>query len=286
MRRLYLQRRRLGVWAFCALLMFPLLMLGGSGASFHWLVLVLGAVIFCLITTFCAAIFIFLFPRMRTSVEVLAVGLLLTGLLQPVGVYFANLGVNLNYILPFLCVIAASTLLYGKWSDRRGWWLKSKSTRIFKSRLPAEDVWPALAPGLGLASEYHGGLLCDIEADTDEEDTFNVRYKLGHSMFEHQQITFLERSKPTYLKYYYMGDVSDRNRSFAEGTWEAVLRPTAQGTKVAITEERPAMHPRIGLLYWLDDSLGDKAVSIKSNLEGRFDWSMFGIFTRDASDLA
>ena len=284
LKRLYLQRRRLMVWAFCAVLMFPLLTFSGL-AAFHWLVVAAGAVVFCLITTVFAAVFLLLLPRLRTTVEILAVGLLFTSLTSPVVQLLFPFDL-IVYFLPFLCAIAASTLLYGKWSDGRGWWLKSKSTRGFKTRLSAKEIWPALAPGLGETFDYHAGLLCDIEPDPDDEDTFNLRYSMGHSMFEHQQITFLSKTPYSHVKYYYMGDVSDKNRSFAEGTWEATLTPTSKGTKVVITEERPAMHPRIGLLYWLEDSLGDKAVSIKSNLEDRFDWSMFGIFTRDASDLA
>ena len=288
-KRIYRQRRRLGFAAFFHALS-GLLLIGGEtipkGVPI-WMT-ALGDLIFVAILTALSVVVLVVLPRWRTVIEIAAIYVFLFSALSKLwpdifGLYTSPIGT----ILQFVLIMAISNGLYGTWSDRLRLWVKTSDRYSFTTTRPRAEIWEALIPGKAAPEEFWDGLLANVEPEEDEADSLRLCYHLGNSAFEHQRITILEETPLERCKYYHIGDVSARNSDFSEGIWDIKFTETKSGaTRVSLHWTRTAMHPRLGVLNWFDDRVGDMTDSMKARLSGVRDFSMHGLFVRDALKMS
>lgn len=294
LRFLYRQRRRLLFTSFfttLALMMFVVHYFwefGGMGLAL-WIELASLAMT-ALVVAVCAcamtAVLILLFPNWRTMAELFGV------------ILFANLSLQLafptleyipviGFVAPFALSFALFALMYGEVMDRFRIWVDHRSSRSFISPKSAEELWVELVPGEAALETHWDSLLCALEPDPDDPDTYDARYALGASVFEHQTMTMLERDAPHYAKYHHVGDVNPANRSLVEGTFSIRIEPRDKGgCKVTLEGARNLLLLRIALLMWFDDSIGDQTDHLRARHLGRRDWSHTGRFRRKVGQYA
>ncbi len=272
LRLIYRQRRRLLFTSF-----FTTLALMMNVMRFHWtpdslvgpawitgLALFLTALIVAVGVFACGAVLVLIIPKWRTMLELLAL-IFFTN--TALGLLFPSL-FQLPYIGPFLPMVVCFGILgvlYGEVLDRFRIWVDHRSRRSFVSPKSASELWSELVPGEAAIEAHWDSLLCELDQDPDDPDTFEARYALGASVFEHQTMTILERDEPHHAKYHHVGEVNPKNRSLVEGTFEIWIEPQDKGgCKVTLEARRNLLLLRIALLMWFDDNIGDQTDHLRA----------------------
>ncbi len=292
---IYRQRRRI---LFSGILIATGMMsmaIGMSEASILWqefetwiVVTALGltSLVVLLLTLLAIAAMIVLLPRWRLIWEQVGLLLVLHAGLLAAFPWLGDLGV-LSAFLPFFIIVAVGSVLYGPALDRFRLWVDHCERRSFRSVRTPEELWDNLIPNGDRIGTHWDPLLYRMEPIADEDDAFEVEYQLGHSVYEHQTITFLEKDYPRHFRYHHQGEVDPKNRSLVEGTYDVRIDPDeAGGTRVTITHCNNALLPRIGIMRWFDDELGSRVDYIRAKEAGRRDWSMAGLVRREIIALS
>ncbi|WP_299190844.1 hypothetical protein [uncultured Litoreibacter sp.] len=232
---------------------------------------------------------IMVIPSIRNVIECLVVALLIEaailaafpGLAQTLQAW------DIGAILWLIIWLSVYFFLYGSLSDRLPSWFSYTGRSRFTTTAAPQDVINAATPTPDAEEAYYTGAMEYLGPDPLEEDSFNVRYNIGESLYEHQRITILEHQPGKRCRYYFMGDVSAKNADFAEGVFDVTATALPNGkTRVEIVEERPHLRLRHALWNWFDDSVADGADALRAKLEGRRDWSFSGRFWRKVAKLA
>lgn len=291
---IYRQRRRIifsSVFMTTGLMALAIGMLGPGFYAEETQFLVLATVLMaafvfiCTISSVCA--FVVLLPRWRSICE--QVGILVVAM---AAIYAAFPGLHdiqhVSWIMPFFLIIGIGSLLYGPALDRFRLWVDHKETRRFRSEKTAKELWAQLLPDTSNIDGHWDPLLYSMDPVDEEDDAYEVEYQLGHSTYEHQTITFLEKDYPHHFRYHHLGEVDPKNRSLVEGIHDVTIEPDSNGTGsiVTISEHRNAMLPRVGLSMWFDDDLGSRTDFFRARETGRRDWSTAGKIRREIMALA
>lgn len=294
-RFLYRQRRRLlfgGFFAALGAFLFLSSNLAHLDVGVPWITVVaigLTILICAMVYMAIAAVYITLFPRWRQLVELFPLGFLLNSL---AGMAFPTLlGPESETVLGSLSFFAIWMLLYsltyGTLLDRFPITLDWTSQRSFTSDRSAEALWAELVPGEAPPEAHWDKLLREFEADPEDPDSYELSYTHGVGLFQQQTITFLERTPHTFAKYYFVSDVDPRNKALTEGTHSVRIDPRPDGSnRVTLHEENSALLPRVALLMWFDDALGDCTDHIRAGHAGKRDWSMSGLYRRSVLALS
>ena len=294
-RFIYRQRRRLMFSSFfCTLGLMLLVGADDGGFSIFkdvlW-VYVATIAITTLIVAFCilavVALFIVVLPGWRTMVEVMSI-VLFTQMIVAVAAPWI---IDIPYIgsfTPFIITMMIFSMTYGEFSDRFRMNVDHPETRKFYSPKAAEDLWSELVPEADTLSDHWDTLLCDLEPDDEDPDSYQAKYTHGGSLYELQTMTYLEKNAPYSAKYHHLGDVNPKNRSLVEGTYEIHIAPKVgkDGCTVTLTSRHNAVLLRTALLRWLDDDLGDRTAHLRAKHKGRRDWSMTGRYRRKVGEFA
>ena len=296
LRRIYRQRRRLlGGAFFIALATFATLSRHADLIAFPampWLApatLVIASLACGLIYALVAAVVVVVLPDWRGVIDMLAItffadAMLAFALPDYFGIDSSNDWGTLTWVALYMLIW---TVLFGRALDRFRFWLGYKAIRSFVSPLPADDIWNRHVLGQGPVGEYYEPLLVEAVTDPDDASSFEVTYRHGGAIFEHQTITYTQLVPGQMARSYFQGEVDPSNRSITEGVWELRLEPAKKGgTKVTISEHRPSMLPRDALALWLDDYLGDSADRQRARDHGASDWSLSGRYRRIALKYA
>ena len=250
---------------------------------------IVASILTALIVTTGVAMYVTIFHKWRTIVEILSLFLFVDILLSTVLPNFYGYCGEYWFsgFLPFAVFMLIFSVTYGSILDRFPMWIDYKSTRSFKSPKTAEDLWHELLPGKSPANEHYDTLLHDIEEDPDEEDSYDVRYTHGSGFYEHKNITYLEQRPFSYAKFYYAHDVDPKTSNLVDGTFEIEIEPLKKGgCKVTLTDTRKSILPRLGLQMWFDDTLGSITDMIYAKHKGKRDWSTEGRYRRSVKKLA
>ncbi|KIN66388.1 hypothetical protein Z946_400 [Sulfitobacter noctilucicola] len=294
LRLIYRQRRRLIFTSFfttLALMMITIrwFWLPGAVEGPHWIELIalfLTALIVFVCTFAVAALVVLLVPGWRTMCELLAL------------IFFANTSLSLLFpsilelpyvgaFIPIGVCFGILALVYGEVLDRFRIWVDHRTRRSFISPKSAGDLWLELVPGAAPLETHWDSLLCALEPDPDDSDSYEARYALGASVFEHQTMTILEKDAPHHAKYHHVGDVNPKNRSLVEGTFEIWITPLDKGgCKVTLEANRTLLLLRIALLMWFDDSIGDQTDHLRARHLDRRDWSISGRWRRKVGQFS
>lgn len=289
-RRIYRQRRRLlGAAFFMALATYATLsrhpdILEGVGAA--WVIpatfaitgIVAGLIFACL-----GALIVLIIPDWRGLIEMLAVTFFADAMLAFVlpdyfGVDSAG---EWGAVTWFILYYLLWSMIFGRTLDRFRFWLGYKATRSYVSPLPPEEIWNRRVLGQGPISEHYDPLLVEAVPDPEDENSFDVTYRHGGGIFAHETITYTQMTPGKLARCYFQGEVDPSNRSMTEGVWEVQLESAKKGgTKVILSEHRPAMLPRDALALWLDDHLGDSADRQRAKDHEKRDWSLSGRYRR------
>lgn len=289
-RRIYRQRRRLlGGAFFVALATFATLsrhpdLLEGVGAP--WIIpatFAITGIVTGLIFAGLGALVVLIIPDWRGLIEMLAVTFFADAMLAFVLPYYFGVDSAGGWgaVTWFILYYLLWSMIFGRTLDRFRFWLGYKATRSYVSPLAPEEIWKRRVLGQGPISEYYDPLLVEAVPDPEEEHSFDVSYRHGGGVFEHQTVTYTQIVPGKQARSYFQGEVDPANRSMTEGVWEVPLETAKKGgTKVILSEHRPAMLPRAALALWLDDHLGDCADRQRAKDCGTQDWSLSGRYRR------
>lgn len=293
-RYLYRQRRRLLFAAFFAILMTVMFLVQNRDAFAERmdgraaLIIALAALAVGLATLLIGALFITVFPRWRYLLELMAISLFLQAVLAQIAPDQFGFGASgiVPALLPLATTMLTWTLMYGQLLDRFPMWVRWSTRRHYASPRSKEDMWHSLVPGKAPPDAHWDPLLQDLKPTPEEPDSVDVLYAHGHSLFEHQTITYLVDQPFTHCRYYFQGEVNPANRDLTDGIHDIQIAPQATGCRVTITHTRNALLPRIGLQMWFDDIIGDQCDYLRSRDRGARDWSVTGKYRRNVLRLS
>lgn len=287
LKRIFRQRRRLFFGLFFSSLSFimsnavygvPVPLWFSAVKLAIWIAIMLTGSLFVVI----------LLPRWRSLIEVLGLAMFFNEVLEIAvpAIHWIKVDSGLaGAAITFLGVVAAKTVLFGKWSDRLPVWLEWSTKSSFESPLSTQQMWEKLIPGESDTKNYWTGLLDGVQSSQDDPNSIDVQYRIGSSAFQHQTITFLEEHPFTHCRYFYTADVSEKNADFVEGIYEVRLTESPYGgCGVEIENTRTAIRPRFGLACWLDDLHGDETDSISARIRNKRDWTITGKWLRDVGE--
>lgn len=294
-RLVWRQRRRILFSAFfttVGLMMFVADMSDGfSTFGATQPILGLTILITSLVVMICAAavsaLFVVILPKWRQLLELMSFNIFVG---STVSLFFPS-AFDLPYIggfIPFIIYLILFSLIYGEALDRFRIGLDHKSCRHFTSPLDAQTLWRKLVPGAAPVAEHWDPLLHDLTEVADDPDSLEASYTHGASLYQLQSMTYLERNAPSQAKYYYAGQVDPKNRSLVEGTYEITITPREDkpGCRVSLCQHTSESLPRVALLQWFDDELGDRTDYLRAQQSGKRDWSMTGLYRRKVLQFA
>lgn len=203
-RRLYCQRRRLLLSAFfVALGLFATLSRHSDalldGMELVWwgpaVLLSLTSLIMALLYAGLGAALILLLPDWRGLIEIMALTFFADAMLAfALPAYFGIDSASGFGILTWFCLyMLIFSLIYGSLLDRFRLWLGYGAQRSFVSPLSPGELWRRMVLGQAPLSDFYDPLLAEAEPDGEDPESFEIAYRHGHSFFEHQTITYLDR---------------------------------------------------------------------------------------------
>lgn len=289
-RSIYTQRRRLITALFA--LMFIVMIYERQFPIFDGahIALVLGTlVIFAIVCAVPMIAAMFVIPSLRQLLELWAITLLVPAALGGLFPSAATMLTDTGFagLIWFAFFIATFYFLYGTLSDWLPCWFSYRGKASFKTRATPQQIMDAIIPSPD-PQTYYAGSLQYVGPDPHDEDSFNIRYARGDGMYELQRVTYLETDDPTHhQRYYFIGDVSERNADFTEGVMDVKITPLKNGrNRVVIMEEYPNARLRSALWMWFNDEVGETANSLKAQLEGKRDLSFTGRYWRKVAKIS
>lgn len=235
------------------------------------------------------SVFVLIFRRQRMMVELISFWLLLNEILRPAE-YLRdqfNLPDSATGIIYLVLILTFISITYGTVLDGLRFGLDWKSKRRVRIRRPIEEVWPTFALLEGGAASNWQAILHDAQPVPGEANSFDVSYLMGPSVFQKQRQTVLESDAPSRYHYSFSGNTHSKNRRLTEGEFDVTLEPDGKGgTLVTVYQHQKAMLPRIAMLHWFDDQLGDALDGFAARMRGRHHWSMTGLEHRKILSLA
>ncbi|MDA5094333.1 hypothetical protein O2N63_09550 [Aliiroseovarius sp. KMU-50] len=254
-----------------------------------YLTIFLTSLIVGIIYMLLGAVYITAFRRWRQLVEMIPLIFFtnsMLGIVFPTFVGFEAEGITSSIIYFATCMFLYS-LIYGTLLDRFPMFLSWETKARFSSARDAKNIFKELVPGVAPVEQHWDKLLHEVTPDPDDQDSLELTYTHGHSLYQHQTITFLEFEPNRHAKYYFVGDVDPKNRSLTEGTYTVDITPReAGGCDVYIKEMHTALLPRVGIIMWFDDLVGDSADHIVSIHKGKRDWSISGLYRQTVLPLS
>lgn len=292
-RFIFRQRRRIltgGLFSFLSMLLAfseaPEFYLYGVGSTaMAWVIFILAISIMTLGMMVVFALFIALFKRWRFLVELIPVFTFLVALFEPV---YDTLPVP-GAVGPFAWFagwMLFFTFVYGTGLDDYRSKLAWRSRRTVSVAMAPEALWPRLETAVGRENEHWTPILHEVRA-TEDPRTFDVLYKMGPSIFQHQTQTVLARDENVHFRYHFTGDTAPGNSALADGIFDIRLEPKGESeTRLTLEMDQQAMLPRDALSVWFDDLLGDQLDSLRARLAGKRDWSVTGLMHREIMKLS
>ena len=283
-RFIYRQRRRLlvgGLFTWLSLFVWMIQQeqfaaVRADAERFFWLSLVLATLIFALVAMAVYAVFIAIFRRWRHLVELLPTYFFISISAAPA---VTALGLP-DMVLPFAWFAGWMlfwTLTYGNGLDRFRASLSWRSRRSTNLPLPPGAVWRKFETRADMAKDHWSPLVHSARAIQDAPGRFEVEYRLGPSIFQHQVQTVLNSDPGRHFRYHFAGDVTAANRGLADGIFDVRVAPAEEGSRIDVEQTQEAMLPRLALQMWFDDILGDQLDNLWARLAGRRDWSITGL---------
>ncbi len=289
---LYRQRRRILTCALTAAAGIFVLVANTLPVGFAaavgvpiWAILIAGLAVGALGGALFAVLIVLVFPSQRVVAEFSGIVFFLAALAITQLPPDLLDGIYGGFAIIFVA-LAINGVIYGTWLDRFRLKLDIGGIRRFRTPLPPEDAWASLVPDPDHLDDHWDPLLSKLERHPEDDASFDARYHHGQSIYQHQTMTFLEREAPRRARYHHTGEVSGPNQPLAEGVYGVEIEPDGNGSLVTITSHHAALLPRVALLMWFDDALGDQTDYIRARHEGRRDWSVTGRYRREAAALS
>lgn len=293
-RLMYRQRRRIligglftGLTMLLAFQDLPEFHLHSSNTPLKtWAIFILTLTIMTAAIMMIYAVFIAFFKRWRFLVELLPVFWFLVTVLEPV---HSALPLP-EYLKPFLWFagwMLFYTMVYGTGLDDYRSKFSWRSRRSVVLPMAPEDVWPKLAVAEGCEDQNWEPIIHEVRQAESQPDVFDVQYKMGPSIFQHQTQTVLAKDENTHFRYRFQGDTAPGNSGLSDGVFDIRLEPRGEeSTRLTLEMSQKEMLPRVALLVWFDDLLGDKVDGFRARLAGKRDWSVTGLTHREILRLS
>ncbi len=291
LKRIYRQRRRLGLAIIAVTLVVVLGFVGNGAFRFELkhtfndslglfaISIVLAVLIvacgFSLLIILCA-------PSLRRAVEASAVAAVGSEAVMLADVYlpvWATDGIA-GWIWFIAFFYGVLIVLEKEFLVRFGLRLPLAATRTRTINASPEAIWAAVAPDAELIGTYWTGSIAQVDPRPDiGPDTVNVRYHMGPPLSFVQTQTRRIWERPLHLLYDFYPEAMAEGAPGpgVRGSFEMCCVPLPDGrTEVSLTHRYPGLGIGTWSLIWLDDIVGSELDAIEAHLTGRKDWSIAG----------
>lgn len=134
---------------------------------------------------------------------------------------------------------------------------------------PAKLVWKHMIPGVASPQDHCTGQIERYFEDVDDEDTLHVTLKPGRTGQAKYDITFLERSAPTFCRFYFEGNEADG--TLVDGIFSLSVDVRERGDcTIIIHEERSGLSLGSLIERWFDDALAFQHDRLIALLDSRY----------------